>query len=275
MSVKEALATPNEVITVLGSAEDEEVLGKVAKIYNEVQQERSLQQESVKSTLRALSKLLADKEDEEQASRINENSNGLEALQAERDSTVKHIEKLEAAVGVLAKVVARNPYESEYQKTIADVYGVLARNQRDGGRSENAVKLEQEAISILQPIIRENEGKVPTDVLYSYSQRLAHLAELLGDGGAFDESRAPLEEAISVLELISKENMMISQYQRALARARGLAGFACIKSGKESEAKEHLQLAKLSWQTYMEGNPDDPDAEQAVKWASDQLDLLQ
>ena len=185
------------------------------------------------------------------------------------------IEKLEAAVGVLSKVVARNPFESQYQKTIADVYGVLAKNQRDGGRSENAIRLEQEAIGILQPIIRENKGKVPSDVLYSYSQRLAHLAELLGDGGAFDESRGPLEEAIAVLELISKENMMISQYQRALARARGLAGFACIESGKESEAKEHLELARLSWQTYMEGNPDDPDAEQAVKWTADQLKRLQ
>lgn len=103
MSFKEALATPNEVITVLASAEDEEVLGKVAKNFNEVQQERSLQQESVKSTLRALSKLLANKEDEEKASRINENSNGLETLQAERDATVKHIEKLEADVKVFEK----------------------------------------------------------------------------------------------------------------------------------------------------------------------------
>ena len=105
MSFKEALATPNEVITVLASAEDEEVLEKVAKIYNEVQQERSLQQESVKSTLRALSKLLANKEDEEKASRINENSNGIETLQAEKDSTVKHIEKLEADVKVFEKKI--------------------------------------------------------------------------------------------------------------------------------------------------------------------------
>lgn len=105
MSFKEALATPNEVITVLASAEDEEVLGKVAKNFNEVQQERSLQQECVKSTLRALSKLLANKEDEEKASRINENSNGLETLQAERDATVKHIEKLEADVKVFEKKI--------------------------------------------------------------------------------------------------------------------------------------------------------------------------
>lgn len=186
-----------------------------------------------------------------------------------------NIEKLEAAVDVLGDVVATNPFEAEYQKTLADVYGVLARNQRDGGRSENAIELEREAIAVLQPIIRENRDKVPADVLYSYSQRLAHLAELLGDAGDFDDSRAPLEEAIAVLEMISKENISISQYQRALARARGLAGFACLQSGDEGEAKEHLELARLSWETYMEINPDDADAEQAVKWTSDQLDRLQ
>lgn len=105
MSFKEALATPNEVITVLASAEDEEVLGKVANIYNEVQQERSLQQESVKSTLRALSKLLAEKEEEEKASKINGDSNEVETLQVERDATVKHIEKLEADVKVFEKKI--------------------------------------------------------------------------------------------------------------------------------------------------------------------------
>jgi len=103
MSFKKALATPHEVITVLASAEDEEVLGKVAKIYNEVQQERSLQQESVKSTLRALSKLLAQKEEKEKASKINGESNEVETLQAEKDATVKHIEKLEADVEVFEK----------------------------------------------------------------------------------------------------------------------------------------------------------------------------
>lgn len=105
MAFKEALATPNEVITVLASAEDEEVLEKVAKIYNDVQDERSLQHESVKSTLRALSKILAQKEEEEKASRIDENSKGVETLQVEKDATIKHIEKLEAGVKVFEKKI--------------------------------------------------------------------------------------------------------------------------------------------------------------------------
>lgn len=105
MSFKEALATPNEVITVLASAEDEEILGKVSNIYNEIQEERSLQQESVKSTIKALSKILADKEEKEKVSRINESSNGVETLQVERDTTVKHIEKLEVDVKVFEEKI--------------------------------------------------------------------------------------------------------------------------------------------------------------------------
>jgi tetratricopeptide (TPR) repeat protein len=185
------------------------------------------------------------------------------------------LEKLESAVDVLGGVIASNPYEASFQKTLSDVYGVLARNQRDGGRAENAIALEREAIDILQPIIQANPTTVPDDVLYSYSQRLAHLAELLGDTGDFDDSRVPLQEAIVVLERISRSEQALAQYTRALARARGLAGFACLKAGDKSEAKEHLELAKAEWETYMATNPEDSDAEQAVRWTSDQLRSLQ
>ena len=99
----------------------------------------------------------------------------------------RDMDKLKGAVDILGRVVVHNPFEPSYQKTLADVYGVLARDQRDGGRLSNAIEFEQEAISILQPIVRENGLKTPPDVLYSYSLRLAHLAELLGDGGQFDE----------------------------------------------------------------------------------------
>lgn len=185
------------------------------------------------------------------------------------------IKKLESAIDVLGKVVVTNPYESSFQKTLADVYGVLARNQRDGGHAENAIRLEEEAISILQPIIRQNPSAAPSDLLYSYSQRLAHLAELLGDAGEFDDSRAPLQESITVLEKISREEGALAEYRRALARSRGLAGFACLKSGDRSEAKEHLELAKAEWENYMAENPEDSDAAQAVRWTADQLRGLQ
>lgn len=184
------------------------------------------------------------------------------------------LSKLEGAVEVLAEVVSANPYESSYQKTLADAYGVLARNQRDGGKLENAIALEQEALSILQPIIKKNEAS-PSDVLFSYAQRLAHLAELLGDEGSFDESRPPLKEAIVVLEMIGKSENALPAFHSALARARGLAGFACIKIGDKSEAKEHLQLAKSEWESYMATNPEDPDAKEGVQWTADQLRGLQ
>lgn len=183
----------------------------------------------------------------------------------------RDMDKLKGAVEILGRVVVHNPFEPSYQKTLADVYGVLARDQRDGGRLSNAIEFEQEAISILQPIVRENGLKTPPDVLYSYSLRLAHLAELLGDGGQFDESRQPLGEAINILEKISERDNSVASYRRALARARGLAGFACLKAGNKSEAKQHLELAKAEWESYVQANPDDTDAEQAVKWTADQL----
>ncbi|MEM9281888.1 MAG: hypothetical protein AAGA96_08685, partial [Verrucomicrobiota bacterium] len=187
----------------------------------------------------------------------------------------KDMEKLEAAVEVLGRVVVHNPYESVYQKTLADVYGVLARSQRDGGQLESAIKLEREAIAVLQPIIRESGFDTSPDVLYSYSLRLAHLAELLGDEGEFDGSREPLQEAITILDRISKGDASLAAYQRALARARGLAGFACLKSGDKSEAIEHLEIAKAEWESYVQSNPEDADAEQAVRWTDDQLRSLQ
>ena len=183
----------------------------------------------------------------------------------------RDIDKLKAAVEILGRVVVHHPFEPSYQKILADVYGVLARDQRDGGRLSNAIELEQEAISILRPIVRNTGLKTPPDVLYTYSLRLAHLAELLGDEGDFDESREPLVEAISVLEKISEQDKSITIYRRALARARGLAGFACLKSGDKSGAKEHLELAKAEWESYVQANPQDIDAKQAVRWTTDQL----
>ena len=182
--------------------------------------------------------------------------------------------KLEGAAEVLGRVVASNPYESTYLKTLADIYGALAAGQRDGGKVKNAIALEEKAISVLKPIIDGNRSVAP-DVKFSYAQRLAHLAELLGDSGKFDESRAPLKDAITVLDEIAGGEGGVAEYHRTLARTRGMAGFASMKIGEKGEAKEHLEIARTEWQTYMARNPDDNDAAQAVKWTSEQLENLQ
>jgi tetratricopeptide (TPR) repeat protein len=183
-------------------------------------------------------------------------------------------DKLEGAAEVLGRVVASNPYESIYLKTLADIYGTLAAGQRDGGRVKDAIALEEKAIAILKPIVEQNRAVAP-DVKFSYSQRLAHLAELLGDSGRFDDSREPLKGAIALLEEISSADGAAAEYRRSLARTRGMAGFACMKSGDPGEAKEHLRLAKTEWQSFMAANPQDNDAAQAVKWTSEQLESLQ
>ena len=103
MSIKGAQETASEIITVLSSAEDEEALKKVAQICSEVCEERSHHQDNVKETLRALSKILAAKEEEEKASKVDENSKGVESLHTEKIATIQHIEKLEADVKVFEK----------------------------------------------------------------------------------------------------------------------------------------------------------------------------
>lgn len=181
-----------------------------------------------------------------------------------------NLDKLKASAAVLTKVVAANPYEESYLITLANVFGVLARNQRDGGQLKAAIAIEKEAIAILQPLVKNNETP-PASLLFSYSQRLAHLAELLGDAGSFDDSRVPLQEAIALLERVNQSDLASAEYQRGLARARGLAGFACLKAGDKSEAKEHLALAKMEWDTFVAANPEDTDAKEAARWTADQL----
>lgn len=119
MSFREALETANEIITVLSSAEDEESLEKVAKINVDVDEERSHQQESVKETLRALSKILAEKEEEEKASEADENSKRVESLLTEKSTTAQHIEKLEADVKVFEKNITEKEDEIKELKVKA------------------------------------------------------------------------------------------------------------------------------------------------------------
>jgi serine/threonine protein kinase len=180
------------------------------------------------------------------------------------------LDKLKASAAVLTKVVAANPFEESYLITLANVFGVLARNQRDGGQLKAAIAIEKEAIDILQPLVKNTEAP-PSSLLFSYSQRLAHLAELQGDAGSFDDSRVPLQEAIALLERVNQSESPSAEYQRGLARARGLAGFACLKAGNKSEAKEHLALAKMEWDTFVAANPEDTDAKEAARWTADQL----
>ena len=122
MSFKEALNTANEVITVLSSAEEEEALEKTAEICDEVHEVRSLQDENIKAAIRELSKILAEKEEEEKASKIVENSGGVETLQVEKNTTIQHIEKLEADVKVFEKRITENEGEiNDFKDKAAEV----------------------------------------------------------------------------------------------------------------------------------------------------------
>ncbi len=178
--------------------------------------------------------------------------------------------KLEAAVQTLAGVVGRNPYEVSYQTSLAEVYGVMSQAQRDGGQLKQAVALEREAIEILRPLVEMNTELSP-QLLFSYSTRLAHLAEMLGDMNEYEASREPLQEAADILTIVNQEEGASREHRRSLAKVRGLAGFAQEESGDKTSAKEHYLLAKADWEELLKSDPNDQNARQALRWTKERL----
>ncbi len=184
------------------------------------------------------------------------------------------IKRMDRAVKILSQVVPRNPYEPTALIALADVYGVLSGNQRDGGKSANAMAIEEQAINLLRPLM-ENNKVVPVEVYHAYSKRLVHLAELRVDGNKFESSRIPLKEAIDILAQITESESAPATYRRTLATARGLYGFASLRSGDRSSAKSYYSMAQKDWSTYISQYPNDRDAADNARWASEQLRELQ
>ncbi|NNE93956.1 MAG: protein kinase [Verrucomicrobiales bacterium] len=183
--------------------------------------------------------------------------------------------KLQAAADVLAEVVPNNPYRSSYQRTLAEVFGALSKEQRDGGQAAVAMKLEQQAVNLLKPIMERNPDAVPDDVKFVYAKRLSALAELQGDSEQFDQSREPLNQAIGILNELVQGEGIDPEYRRTLAHARGMAGFACLKAGDKTGAKQHYEVARVEWENYVSQFPNDVQAAEEAKWTKEQLEGLQ
>ncbi|MEO0413409.1 MAG: tetratricopeptide repeat-containing protein kinase family protein [Verrucomicrobiota bacterium] len=183
------------------------------------------------------------------------------------------LKKLRSAADVLGEVIPRNPNEPAYQKSLAEVYGVMASNQRDGGNYSNAIKLEEEAVKILKTVTDSNPN-TPSDIRFALSERLMHMAELMVDAKDFNDSRMPLKSAIAELETINQLPSARPEFHRSLAKARGLAGFSSAKAGDKASAKVHYEAAKKHWADYVAANPSDSDAVANQKWANDQLRSL-
>lgn len=183
------------------------------------------------------------------------------------------LDQLRGAVKVLSEVVGRNPQEPTIIKTLSVVYGALAGNQRDGGKISNAIKLEEQALSLLEPIVN-GPVTVPLEIHFAYAERLYHLAELRLDQSEFADSRATLKQAITILANISDRPRSRPVYRRKLAEARGLSGFASQKSGDKNLAITQYKLAQADWKSYLSTNPDDRDAVSIARWAEEQLKSL-
>ncbi len=205
---------------------------------------------------------------------VDDHQLGLGKAMGQIGLLTKDSEKLKAASQVLAEVVPANPFKSEYQKTLAEVFGVLAQEQRDGGERGKAIELEQKAVMLLKPIV-EGGSAVPAGVRLVYAKRLAGLAQLQGDGGQFSESREPLMQAIELLDELATADSTNAEYRRTLARTRGMAGFASAKAGDKTNARKHFEVAKVVWDNYVAQFPNDSQAAAEAKWTQEQLAGLQ
>ncbi|MDF1813987.1 MAG: tetratricopeptide repeat-containing serine/threonine-protein kinase [Verrucomicrobiales bacterium] len=200
---------------------------------------------------------------------------GLANCLAQAGLLTNDIDRMNRAVAILKEVVPRNRHDARSLIVLADVYGALAAHQRDGGNITNSISLEEEAITLLRPLVMQDNQAIPVEVYHAYSKRLVHLAMLRVDANKFDSSRQPLKEAISLLVSINQSGKAPPAYRRTLASARGLAGFASHKSGDTSSAKNYYKMANEDWVAYMSQNPNDTEAAEQARWAKERLRALQ
>ena len=196
----------------------------------------------------------------------------------------KEKEKIEDAAKVLAEIaptdldeVAFNPLAADVLKTLGDCYGILAREQEDGGETGAAIQWETQAIGYLEPIVAESWNqldRIPAPIRLSLAERKTHLAQLQGLAKNHQDARDSLEESLRLLDSLLAVNATNPEYRRAFAQAQSEMGLTCEQIGDKTGAREHYKAAKSAWESYAAEHPEDDIAAQAVRWAQSQLDAL-
>lgn len=182
--------------------------------------------------------------------------------------------KLLAAAKVLAEVAARDPGRGEIPKILADCFGALARKQRDGKQAAAALKLEEQAIAFLEPLVIGTPNLAPAMTRFALAERKHHYADLLIDGKKLDEARQALSGALELLAPLRQTEPLNPDYHRLNAHAEGLLGCACNLAGDKTAARQHYEAARQQWQTYATSHPEDDQAPRNAEWAAEQLKAM-
>ena len=119
MSAMEVQETTDEIITVLSNAEDEEMLEKVAQVFDKVNETRLHEEDNTNNTLLQLRKLLTEQEEKIKSLKLEESSNQMDSLQAEKKTATQFIEKLQGDVNAFEANIAEKEHEIKELKVRA------------------------------------------------------------------------------------------------------------------------------------------------------------
>ena len=186
------------------------------------------------------------------------------------------VEKLTAAAKVLAEIAVEPEIRDRTDIFVAlsDCYGALANKQRDANQAASAVEWETKAIEMLKPLVADAGTSAPEELVYALAQRRCSLANLESDRGKHAECRDTLRSANTLIERLLSIDGTNPAYRRLYAQAQGQLGYASFQAGDKSAAKEHYETAQSQWEAYLNANPKDDQASQALEWVKSQLKSL-
>ena len=139
---------------------------------------------------------------------------------------------------------------------------------------EAALKLEEQAIAFLEPLVIGTPNLAPAMTRFALAERKHHYADLLIDGKKLDEARQALSGALELLAPLRQTEPLNPDYHRLNAHAEGLLGYACNLAGDKTAARQHYEAARQQWQTYATSHPEDDQAPRNAEWAAEQLKAM-
>jgi tetratricopeptide (TPR) repeat protein len=201
---------------------------------------------------------------------------GLATTLAEVALAEDNLEKLTASSKVLADIAAKpqNRHRIPVFTSLAECYGALAQKQRDGNQPASALDWETKAIAVLQPLVADHVLGTSEELRYALAKRKCSLADLQADRNELTAARTTLGEANTLIEKLLEVEGTNPEYRRLYAQAQGQIGYLLAQSGDKAGAKAAFETAKKTWEAYIQANPADKEAVQALDWSKTQIDSL-
>lgn len=181
-------------------------------------------------------------------------------------------EKLLDAVKWLQRIVALNPKDHRYRFELAYGFGRLAEIQRDDGQPEDALRLNQMAVELLEELQADEAGI--SRYKLAFAKQSSEVAQLKSDMENYDEAQNHLIQAVETMNDLIQSDPGNTVYMRELAKIWGHYGFVSSKLGDSSNAKTQIQAAIDTWTRLLDKVPEDSEATGSLEWLRNQMSAL-